>query len=503
MKIKFIEPTFMGAKMRFGRVRHVAGSLIVAGIIMGTSHSAQAQATQVPFTLPGGGTGTITFNPTTGVLNLATTNGFTATGNFNPATGAFTVTSNGCTFTGNINTPSSFSFSPAGCFGGAAFGGGTAVSVRGTLPLAYIATAQQYFAVSQLGQDAQHTSQVTLGAVNTVITNIRDSIELRRPRGGNSFAWDPYADNSLVDSKNDPFAKFATYGESLPGALGYAKSPIYTKAVPTPAPSGVLLAVWGQGFADQENRTQTFLGTDVGRMTTTYGGLAGFDAQFSNWLGFGGTYVIGVLGGYTQSNVRNADGSTSRVQGPGTGIYSVWTKGGWSIDSVFKVDFFGLDRWQTGLAALTLGLTNYTYAGDINYRFYLPQNWWIEPTAGISYTSTRWDTPSSILGFQNGEALRVQGGTRIGTSTTWGNTTVEGSLSGLVYSDVVINGGTLAVVLGTPLVPTDQGKVFGQGIGKLNFIWTPQISSYIEGEVRGRDGVIGYAGRIGARYSFQ
>jgi len=168
-----------------------------------------------------------------------------------------------------------------------------------------------------------------------------------------------------------------------------------------------------------------------------------------------------------------------------------------------KVDFFGLDRWQTGLPTLTLGLTNYTSAGNINYRFDLAHNWWIEPTAGISYTSTRWDTPSKILGMQDGETFRVQAGSRFGTSTVWGKTTVEGSVTGLAYSDVAINGGSLAVAVGAPLVPTDQGKVFGQGIGKLNFIWTPQISSYVEGEVRGRDGVIGYAGRIGARYSFQ
>jgi hypothetical protein len=106
------------------------------------------------------------------------------------------------------------------------------------------------------------------------------------------------------------------------------------------------------------------------------------------------------------------------------------------------------------------------------------------------------------LGFQDGETVRVQAGSRFGTSSMWGNVKVEESVTGLAYSDVIVNGGSLAVAVGTPLVPTDAGKVFGQGIGKLNFIFTPQLSSYLEGEVRGRDGVIGYAGRIGARYSF-
>jgi Autotransporter beta-domain len=337
-----------------------------------------------------------------------------------------------------------------------------------------------------------------MDGMRAVTTDIYDRILSGRPRGGsNSFAWDPFADNTQ-STKDNPFAKFDNSFADLPGALGYAKSPIYTKAA-APLPSSVVFAIWGQGFADQEKRTETFLGADVGRTTNTYGGLAGFDATFSNWLGMGGTFTLGTLGGYTQSNVRNADGSTSRVEGPGVGIYSVTTKGGLSLDSVTKVDFFSLDRWQTGIPVLTLGLTSWATAGNINYRFYLPQNWWIEPTAGVSFNTIKWDTPSKILGFQDGNTLRVQGGSRVGTSAVWGAYTVEGSLTGLAYSDVVVNGGSIAVAAGAPLVPTDQGKVFGQGIGKIAVIWTPQFSSYVEGEVRGRDGVIGYAGRLGAR----
>jgi Autotransporter beta-domain len=445
------------------------------------------------------------------ITTTTTTGGITTTTVVTVTTFQITQTSGSCSATasGPIGSSGALSSQVAtqlsACLAAAASSGGGSgvVTVRGTLPSQYIATLQQYFAVSQLGRSAQNTTQVSIGAVHTVTTEIRDSIMSRRPRGGPmTFTWDPYADNNPVDAKNDPFAKFAAYGDSVPGALGYAKSPIYTKAAPA-LPSAVQFAIWGQGFADQEKRTETFLGTDVGRTTTTYGGLAGFDAAFSNWLGFGGTYVVGALGGYTESRVRNADGTSSRVTGPGAGIYSVYAKGGWSIDTVSKVDFFNIDRWQTGLPTLSMGLTNYTSAGNINYRFDLANNWWVEPTAGISYTSTRWDNPSKILGMQDGETFRVQGGSRVGTSTVWGSTTVEGSVTGLAYSDVAINGGSLAVAVGAPLVPTDQGKVFGQGIGKLNFIWTPQISSYVEGEVRGRDGVIGYAGRVGARYSFQ
>jgi hypothetical protein len=73
----------------------------------------------------------------------------------------------------------------------------------------------------------------------------------------------------------------------------------------------------------------------------------------------------------------------------------------------------------------------------------------------------------------------------------------------MAYSDVEISGGTIAVAAGTPaLAPTDEGKVFGQGIAKVNFIWNKNFSSYLEGEVRGRDSVLGAAGRLGLRYAF-
>jgi hypothetical protein len=60
----------------------------------------------------------------------------------------------------------------------------------------------------------------------------------------------------------------------------------------------------------------------------------------------------------------------------------------------------------------------------------------------------------------------------------------------------------VAVAAGGAVVPTDEGKVFGQGIARLNFIWNANVSSYLEGEVRGREGVLGAAGRLGLRYTF-
>ena len=55
---------------------------------------------------------------------------------------------------------------------------------------------------------------------------------------------------------------------------------------------------------------------------------------------------------------------------------------------------------------------------------------------------------------------------------------------------------------GAPLAPTDEGKIFGQVIGKLEAQLTRNWSVNVEGEFRGRTDVYGVAGRVGATYTF-
>jgi len=51
--------------------------------------------------------------------------------------------------------------------------------------------------------------------------------------------------------------------------------------------------------------------------------------------------------------------------------------------------------------------------------------------------------------------------------------------------------------------PTDQDKVFGLFNAKLNADYGYGLSAYLEGEVRGRTGVLGTAVRAGIRKSLQ
>src|SRR5262249_22061864 len=149
-----------------------------------------------------------------------------------------------------------------------------------------------------------------------------------------------------------------------------------------------------------------------------------------------------------------------------------------------KVDFLDVGQTFPGVAIST-DLKNYVTAGNLNYRLQSGANW-LEPTVGVIVTVTRWDDPFTPF---DGHVVRVQGGFRAGT--TYGG--IEPSLAFLVYSDVVIDGLTLA---GVPVAPTDEGKPFVQLLPKVSFNLGPGLSSYVEGELRHGDHLTGGGAKI-------
>jgi hypothetical protein len=355
--------------------------------------------------------------------------------------------------------------------------------------------ADNMIVVPHTGFDAtssQAATQAGVDAAESHIRDVRDIVDdsLKGPNSAvgsaHAFAADPNFDHA--------FEAF--------NALGYSprdpKSPLMTKAPPMPPPPALGVAIWGMGFVDGEHRTGTFNGVDIDRKTRTAGGLAGVDFVKKNLTSASDALVFGFLGGVTETHVSNRDGSTSKVTAPGVGVYGAYVKGGFSIDGMFKADFIGEDDTTAGVLT-TRHSNNYTVAGNINYKMNLANNWWWEPTVGVSHTETVWSTNDHLAGFQDGSTTRVQGGARVGTETMWGTVRVEPTFGVYVYSDVAVNGGTQ---IGAAPMPTDQGKVWGKGTAKLNFRATDRVSFYVEGEVRATSDIVGGAGRVGARVSF-
>jgi hypothetical protein len=333
---------------------------------------------------------------------------------------------------------------------------------------------------------AQAASQAGMTVVQGQITSIRDA--LQRRQGGAPGAALAFADPGDQQA----------YGS----AAGKTRAPLYAKAPPAgPTANDYGLAVWGQGFGDYEQRTGTFNGMDIGRITRTWGFIGGIDKTFTSLTSKNDALVIGVLSGETSSGVDSALGSSAHISGPSVGAYGIYVNGGFSTDLTFKADFFGVDQTQIAGGTTSFGVNNYTEAFNVNNKYTLNPAWWIEPTVGFLHTNTVWNDMAHNLGMIDGETWRVQGGARVGWSGVWNAIQVDGTLTALAYDDVSITGGTLATIT-APLVPTYEGKLFGQLIGKLNFDYGNGLSSYIEGELRGTDGVIGAAGRVGLRYRF-
>ena len=428
---------------------------VIATVGLGSISGASAQGS---FPFPGGGTLSCGVSACTVVGGIY--NG--GTGTYNSSTGAFTAAFGNCSVNGSTIT-GSFTASP-GCASSAA-------------------------AIATLGQSAQNVSQIGIGAVHSMITGVRDNLQT----GKNTS---PVAMRYTWDDSDEAAMNYSS-------SKGMSKSPVF-KAMPKQQPMlrTVTYGIWGQGFGDVEWRSGAFNGADIGRTTTTAGGIGGADVTVTNIFSATDAFVIGALGGFTSARVKNADGSTAVVDGPGVGAYAIYVNGGFSTDATFKVDFFELNRTAAGVPDLNLGLTNFVIAHNLNYKVDI-KPWWFEPTVGYSYSSLVWDGASKALGFEDGHTIRVQGGIRAGTAFDWNGVTVEPTLTGMAYSDVEIRGGTIALAAGSPpLAPTDEGKVFGQGIAKLNFVWNKNLSSYLEGEVRGRENVLGAAGRLGLRYAF-
>jgi hypothetical protein len=348
-------------------------------------------------------------------------------------------------------------------------------------------------ALATAGQAAIQASRAGFTAVQTQVQSIHDRIQSQARSSSPPIAFAEEMEEKRADT---PF-----------NALGFAdgmptKAPIY-KAPPKPAEPGISYSGWAQGFGDYDNFNRDFAGIDFGRITRTAGGVAGFDATIPHFL-YSDAFVIGVIGGGTFMHEDAADGSNLQLNGPSVGLYTVWVNGGFSTDSVTKVDFFNLNSISPDGVSTPLGMTNYTTAYNVYYKFQMNNGWWLEPTGGISYNTNTWDGASRALGFENGTDWRAQAGARMGTSFNWMDVTVNSTLTALAYDDFSVTGNTLtsAAFGPTTLVPTDQGYIFGEVIGRLEFDFGKGLTCYIEGEFRGSAIEYGAAGRVGLRYVF-
>lgn len=322
--------------------------------------------------------------------------------------------------------------------------------------------------------------QVINSTIQSVIQTIRDRLQRKSlPREATTRPLRFAPDGSPT----------AQYFDEVFGALGYAKSPMVTKApaAPPPPPPPLQWAISGTGSLDQQRTTVAGFETTTNTEAATGTGSVTKIGVF----GPSDAWVVGVVGGGSfsqQSGVRTTT--------PSVGTFTAYVNGGFSADFTF------LTSWSHTttplLGAPTPNSTAYSYTGDVQYKFDLATGWWIEPTVGVTFTQTTFDA----VGAVHGESTQVQGGARIGTEVLWNGVRVQPTITGLAYSNVHISTGG---IVGGVAAGTDEGQVWGKGALKFTFLFTDQFSAFIEGNVRGTSGTvdaIGYGGLIGAQVTF-
>jgi hypothetical protein len=392
-------------------------------------------------------------------------------------------------------------------------------------------------ASQSLGELSQSSTQDSTKATMASISERRSSEQQGCPVGTNRVngVCVPTTTASRF-SAEPPDATLAAMPDAL---LGYA--PRLTKApamqLPPDAPHW---GVWANAYGDYEKLSGrspglgefSVLALSVNSTSWTGGVLGGVDYTVRNMASAGDGLLFGVLTGYESSHISltavsissdptSPNGrSTTKAQlsGPAAGVYASYFNNRFSADLAFKAEFYSLGLDFTDLLGYqsnalvgfpptslpfsgsgSTRLNNYTTSGNVNYRIPTGVSTWIEPTGGFQYTVSNYAAGADQLGLADGTQLRLQGGARFGFEGVWNGVRMATVLTGLLYDDVVVNGGVLASSP-NPLILSDQGKLRGEGIAALNFYHGNGLNTFVQVDVQGGDGLFGVGGKVGGRF---
>jgi hypothetical protein len=240
----------------------------------------------------------------------------------------------------------------------------------------------------------------------------------------------------------------------------------------------------------------------------------------------------GILGGHNDTRTKFKDTATTtgawqRQDGGYLGAYAVYSANRFSLEGMFKADFFQhssfaalsrpvtcgagqilvvdstADLIQSTIKSGDVSQQNYTASINAAYRFDLGGRRYFEPTAGIRYTYTNYGTGAGDLDLRNGEVLRLQFGARVGTAWQAHGYSWSASLLGLIYNDVLIRGYTTNPEgLSSSSLYVDEGKFRALGQLSTKVDVGHGLSYNAQVDVRGGQDVIGVGGRVGVRYEW-
>jgi outer membrane autotransporter protein len=330
---------------------------------------------------------------------------------------------------------------------------------------------------------------VTVGVARTVDSEVQSAVEDARQRAISAMR------GSVATGSGAPlgFAPDSDFDATF-AALGYA--PVMTKAPPPPASTGVVTTFFGTGTYAYEHQTGFAQGINLANDMRAWGGLGGVDYTIP--VSPTSSVVIGFLGGQTDAHISLPAGLSTAIRAPTAGGYIAFVNGSFSTDLMYTRSWYSSDGAALipGVPLSTATSSDIT-AGNAQYNFNLDNGWYVQPTAGFTWTRL-----AESFGLADIEIMRLQAGAIVGTSFTQGGVTIQPSLTGLAYSDVSYTGGN---AVGAPPIPSDERQLWGKAIAKINVIWSKSFSTYAQGEIHGTSGtenIFGYVATAGFHYSW-
>ncbi|MFL9826370.1 autotransporter domain-containing protein [Rhodoplanes sp. SY1] len=384
-----------------------------------------------------------------------------------------------------------------------------------------------------LGSSALLVAMAVSGAAQAQCVNTLDSRQLG---GLNPAQFLPLAQGGAVNSLVSVLNTTTTVFQAQTGSA-FVSSP--ANAAPGENGGGIWGRVLG-GSVETKNTGVTnvqianaTVGGNVTCNTTTRQDFVGYqvgrDIAKLNWDGW--NLHAGATVGYMDSRSRDATAGgtfTSGVQVPFLGSYFTATKGGFFADALVRWDFYNLDLNDpaSGLLGQTLNARGWSVGGNVGYNVGLPNNWFIEPSAGFTYSRVEVDPLNvagtlftTLPGFSLPGTVQVddikselgRASLRIGTNIVTPTMALQPFVTGSVYhefaGDVSTRITTNPVLgLGVPFtgtLTTDRVGTYGQiSAGLAGQVLNTGWVGYARGDYRFGENIDGWTLNTGLRYQF-
>ena len=258
------------------------------------------------------------------------------------------------------------------------------------------------------------------------------------------------------------------------------------------------------------------------------GGQIGADIARLNWNGW--NVHLGTTAGYLSSNSRDGlAGFGTNIEVPFFGTYVVATYGRFFADLQVRQDYYNisLNNQTLGFFNQPVGAHGYSISSSAGYNFALQNNWFIEPSAGFIYSSTKVDSfvaggppalgISTLNSFNdvNSEIGRLS--LRVGTTIATPTMVWQPFASASVFHEFANNVNSSSVTLpnnaflnppGTAVTfaqntSTNRVGTYGQySVGVAGQVVNTGWLGFVRLDYRNGDRIEGYTGNVGLRYQF-